>query len=234
MELHSWVGNPGFPHHRSATGSQPLVTVLEPASNSLLVDLGTVKDELGISSTDTTQDARLSRYIAQASSQIHAFARRVFPVQTYRNSFRKGSWCVDLDALTLSETPVIEIVGIEEDGTRLDAAYYQLDVNSGIVARLMSGTYRVCWPAAETVIDFRAGYSTVPYDVQSAALLLIRLRQGLRGWNATTPRDPALKAREADTYGRMEFFGNVMPNTIGGLPSDIAGMLEHYVRPVLA
>lgn len=207
---------------------QRTVTVIEAAESLALVDLATVKDEFGIALDDESQDARLTRYIATASAQIHGFCQRIFPAQTYRNIFLQ----IGCGALSVSERPVIELIGVSSDGAAADD--YEIDNDTGLMWRLVGGIRYRDWYCGTLTVDFRAGYEEIPVDVQAAAILLVRLRQGLRGWNAENPRDPALRAREADTYGRMEFFGNTMPNTVHGMPADVAQMLEHYVRPVFA
>ena len=213
----------------------PITAVIEPAESLALVELDVIKDEFGIVETDTTQDARLTRYILQTSAQIHAFCQRIFPVQTYRNVF-PASNCISAwqRSLVLSERPAIEILGFSDGGTATELTEYQVDPQSGVISRCGAGVSCCTWGYSEIIVDYRAGYEEIPPDVESAAVLLIRLRQGLRGWNSESPRDPALRAREGDTYGRIEFFGNTMPNTVAGMPAEVAQMLEYHVRPVFA
>lgn len=213
----------------------PINTVIDPAKSLALVELDVIKDELGIALDNTTQDARLGRYILQVSAQIHAYCQRIFPVQTYRDVFPATNWRGDRNGnLVLWQTPVIEMIGYSDGGIATDLAEYQVDPKSGVISRCIAGVQFCAWDCSEIIVDYRAGYQTIPPEVEAAAVLLIRLRQGIRGWNSEAPRDPALRAREADTYGRMEFFGNTMPNTAGGMPADVAQMLELHVRPVFA
>lgn len=214
----------------------PINTVIEPAKSLALVELDVIKDELGIALDDTTQDARLSRYILQASAQIHAYCQRIFPIQTYRDVFPATNWRGDgRGNLVLWQTPVIEMIGYSDGGIATDLAEHQVDPKSGVISRCIPWMTARAWSCSEIIVDYKAGYREIPPEVEAAAVLLTRLRQGLRGWDTTLPlRDPMLRAREADTYGRQEYFGNTMPNTVGGMPADVAQMLELHVRPVFA
>jgi hypothetical protein len=208
--------------------ASPIVTVLEPASSLALVDLATVKDELGIADNNASQDARLSRYIAQASAQIHAYCRRVFPIQAYRNVFVADWWHRhQTGALILSERPVTEILGIT-DQALLDIGQYEPNLRSGMIWRLSPGLLRCGWYGQEVIVDFRAGYDPIPADVQAAALRVVVLQKSVQG------RDPYLKVREAPTYGREEFWIGNMPLLDGGLPQDVAQSLADYVNPSFA
>ena len=65
-----------------------VLTVLTPATSRALTTLGTAKDELGISGTD--DDARLSRWIDEASERIETYLGRVLASETVREIFRVG------------------------------------------------------------------------------------------------------------------------------------------------
>lgn len=208
---------------------RPTVIVLEPATDPLLTDLDTAKEELGI--TDDTQDARLTRYIAQASRQIERYCQRVFSVQAYRNmwsEYPRGYFCCD--ALQTSEWPIVEIIGVSDGGLTLSSDQVRVDANRGLLYRVSTAPVTMPWAATEVVVDFRAGFDPIPADVEAAALRLVRWNQGMRGWDADAPRDPMLRSREGSTYGRIEWFGNYTPGLQGGLPQEVAQMLAPYMR----
>jgi hypothetical protein len=60
---------------------QMATTILVPPASLLLVDLDTVKSEINLGSTDTSNDAWLTLAIGQVSRSIHSFCNRVFPIQ---------------------------------------------------------------------------------------------------------------------------------------------------------
>src|SRR4051812_25856585 len=105
-----------------------IVSVLEPAESLALVTLETVKQELGIAADNTAQDARLTRYISQASAQIHTYTQRIFPLQTYRNRYLADH--APMRGLILSAWPVTEIAVLTEDGVAVTD--YELDAEPGL------------------------------------------------------------------------------------------------------
>lgn len=210
---------------------RPTVTVLEPATDPLLVDLPTAKEELGIAVDDVSQDARLTRYLAQVTSQIHAYCNRIFPVQAYRNLWSEAPrGYVYCDALQTAEWPIVEIIGVGESGVALAPEQWRVDLQRGLLWRVSTAPVTMPWASLELVVDFWAGFPVIPAVVQAAALRLVRWNQGMRGWDADAPRDPMLRSREGSTYGRIEWFGNYTPGLQGGLPQEVAQMLRPWVR----
>lgn len=198
-----------------------IVSVLTPAESLALVTLETVKQELGIAADNIAQDARLTRYISQASAQIHTYTQRIFPLQTYRNRYLADY--SPMRGLILSAWPVVEIAVLTEDGAAVTD--YELDAEPGLIWR--HGWNWHTWRGAETVVDFSAGYADIPDDIEAAALRVVTLQNSVHG------RDPYLRVREGPTYGREEFWIGNMPMD-SGLPADVAQLLRHYMRPVFA
>jgi hypothetical protein len=60
---------------------QLVTTVLVAPSSYLLVDLDTVKEELGIPDSDTSNDDWLTRVLGQVSRSIGSYCNRVFPIE---------------------------------------------------------------------------------------------------------------------------------------------------------
>jgi hypothetical protein len=109
------------------------ITVVTPPSATALTTLATVKDELGI--TDSSQDARLTRLIAQASSAIEEYCDRLFGVQVVDETL---SWN-ERARLVLSVAPIVEISSVTFDGTALDAAEWELESRGAGLIFLRSG-----------------------------------------------------------------------------------------------
>ena len=90
--------------------------VTSKSSTTALVDLSTVKDRLGIS--DSSQDARLTDLIAEASSAIVAYVGRDLARQTYQESLSGNNrarlslarFPVDPESVTLT----IDDVAVQE------------------------------------------------------------------------------------------------------------------------
>lgn len=207
------------------------VTVIDAATSFALVSLDHVKDELGISAGDVSKDAQLKRYIDQCSSLVHTYCQRIFPKQTYRNTFsRDGAWCWFAGAgkpLSLSVRPVISVASISEDNAALSSSDYSIDTDLGSVWRLNNASPGM-WLGATTVVVFDAGYNEIPGDVVEATLYLITLRFRAQG------RDPMLKVKEGPTFGREEFWIGPTPMMQGGMPINVAQMLDPYRQMVIA
>ncbi len=85
-----------------------IVTVTSPAESYDLTDLETVKDELGIAVDDDSQDARLTRYITEASAIISDVCQRVFQVEGLTETIYFGNHHHG-GSLYLSRKPVTNI-----------------------------------------------------------------------------------------------------------------------------
>jgi hypothetical protein len=70
------------------TASYVLSTLVIPPLSAGLANLATVKDELDIVANDTSNDARLTRYIAQSSADIARYCNRIFGLATWTDEFR--------------------------------------------------------------------------------------------------------------------------------------------------
>jgi hypothetical protein len=200
--------------------------VTTPASDLSLVSLELVKDELDLPMGDFIQDARLLRYIKQCSADVHSYCRRIFPVQTYKDSFVSDesdlwSWTAET-VLQLSNYPVAAIESLTEGTTVLGTTNYRIDSMTGKICRV-NGTNFSYWSGQQTVVQYTAGFDVIPDDVIEATLRLVTMRAHLRG------RDPMLKVREGPTYGREEFWVGSMPSMAHGMPYDIAQKLDVYV-----
>ena len=110
------------------------------------------------------------------------------------------------------------------DAAALVAADYGLDQYAGLVYRL---TQPMLWTSTTSlVVQYTAGWSPIPDDVQQAVLDLCV------GENSGRGRDPMLRATESPGLGRQEFWVGGLP---GGatIPQDIAGLLNPYRRGLI-
>lgn len=93
------------------TGSYVTTRLLVAPATSALTSLAIVKDELDI--TDTSKDARLTRYINEESAGIARYCNRIFGLATWQDTFRlsRGVWGEGVreanNPLTLRRFPLI-------------------------------------------------------------------------------------------------------------------------------
>ena len=141
------------------------VTVVTPASTTLLTTVGRVQAELGLTAGEDTD--LLAGMIERASSAIARECRRVFGRETVTETL-DGSGS---RLLALSRTPIVSVASVTEDGVALAATEYAVeDAEAGALYRQdgwgRAGGYRMWGTEA-----FSSGYilpgsaSTLRYAV---------------------------------------------------------------------
>lgn len=195
-------------------------TVTTAASTHDLTVLDTVKQELGI--TGSESDDVLARLISEQSAVAETYCRRVFAQETLADSFRV--WCGTSAPLILSRRPLVSITSIVEDDTTLTASDYEIDADAGLVWRLDGDDNRMSWLPSKIVITYVAGYellTTLPRDIERAVLALIkRTHFGLT-------RDPMAKAEEVAGIGRTEYWVGSVPGS-DGIPAEAVALLAPH------
>jgi len=202
--------------------------VVTAAESLALVTLDQAKAALGIPLDDTTQDAALSSQIDSVSAAINAYCNRIFAVQEYADQIRNlcGYWG---EPLVTRQFPIVEeggvpLVTVSEDGLALDAAYLELHPETGSLYRLDSaGAAPGAWGAALTLVEYTAGFVTVPPDVQGAALEWLGAR-----WYSVG-RDPALRSETVPDLLTQVYAGDAGAGTYGGaVPPGTRDLLAPY------
>jgi len=215
---------------------EPLITVLSPASTYDLVDLATVKDELGI--TDTSSDAKLQRWITSNSKRLANVCGIVFPEEAVREVFRQGnqfmSWYGATQPgspLVLRRRPVTLVTSVTEDTKLLtDVTDYEIDYGAGLIYRLTSNV-RSHWCGAKITVEYSAGYYPIPEDVQGAMLTLIAHKWAANG------RDPLLRSFSIENVGAETYWVPLANGSTADLPPDlqsVADVIGNYRPRVIA
>lgn len=141
--------------------------VIQPANSYDLTDLATVKDELGIKTSDTSNDNFLQRGISQKSQAIANFCNRVFAVEGVVDTVTILVEPGDPPAtssnkvIQLSRWPVVVVNSLTEDGTTLtEGVDFRVDCVKGHVYRLSTdGLLLKSWHASTVVINYVGGYA---------------------------------------------------------------------------
>lgn len=162
--------------------AEVVTTVTTPyAQGYNLIDLATVKDELSINNTDTSNDAFLNRSIAQISTAIANHCNRVFPVEGLTDVFYSERRVtphqrthID-EVLQLTRWPLMAVTSVVEtasDGTKTTLVsgtdYIAIgDVgrvsknNIGQLVRLNSDTgFPARWKVPEVSVAYAAGFGS--------------------------------------------------------------------------
>lgn len=195
-----------------------LLTVLTSASSRALTTLATVKDEIGI--TDDAADARLQRWIDEASERIETYLGRVLASETARETFRlaDSSGC-----LRLARRPVTAIASIDVDGVTPASDQYEIDSTAGLLY-LISGEQRVRWLACTVIVIYTAGYVSVaalPRPIETTCIGLLRHR-----W-AARDRDPMLRSLAIPGVVTEQYWVGAAGDD-GDMPPEIAALLDPF------
>jgi len=194
-----------------------MLLITEPATSQNLTTTATVMDE--IDGVDPfTEEGRVSRLIASASSTIARFCNRTFALERVAETF---DLTLRTDALVLSRWPVVEIVSVTVNGAALASSGWTLGAN---------GMVKLTIPCSgSVVVDYRGGFvlpdttgRTLPADIEQAALKLINYEWFSRG------RDPLLRSETVEGIGRTDY-------QVGGvaMPADVEALLSPYVLPAI-
>ncbi len=139
-----------------------------------LTDVASVKESLGIPSSDTSQDNLIVRKINQATRMIEKFTGVRFASTTYTDEEYDAT---NVDQLVLLQRPVITFsrfqarntVLNEDDWTTIDTELYFVDEAAGVLDLLFAAVGR--WNRYR--VTYTAGYATIPEDIAEAAVTLV-------------------------------------------------------------
>jgi hypothetical protein len=201
--------------------TQSIVAVLSSAPTRDLTTLSTAKSELGI--VTGSDDAKLRRWISDASEQITDYLHRNLASESVQEIFRLRAWSDD--PLILSRRPVSTITSVTIDGDELvDPSLYELDAEPALLYLLDPNGFRREWYGMYVRVLYTAGYellTTLPRSIERACLILLRHRQ------ATGDRDPTIRQENVAGVLDTQYW-------IGGLgedkamPPEAAALLDPY------
>ena len=227
-----------------------ILTVIEPASSYDLVDLDTVKDELGIPPEDISKDGRLQRWITSTSQRFANICGVVFPEEGVSEVFRLlgtgygyggyhyhgpvhpwGSGSPYGLPIRLRRRPVMAVTNVTESTTPLDPTTYETDLPGGLIYRLTSNS-RGNWCGTSVNVEYSAGYDPIPADVQDAVLSIVRHKYALSG------RDPLVKRFSIENVGSEDYWVplqttglyETLPPDLQPVADTIAFYRDHVVR----
>lgn len=216
-----------------------MLTVLTPATNFRLVSLDTVKGDLGFDDVDTARDARLGRYIDEASAAIATYCRRVWPVEEVRETIDPRCRA---QRLLLERYPVIAISELTIAGDEVDPDDIEIDAAPGFVYRMdTAGDERIAWEGGRTIATYTAGFLLpdderetgdtltldLPADVQRAAAML-----SARIWHGAG-RDASVRGLQYADGSRIDYGMQAGASSSGEMPTDVAALLAPWRAQVL-
>jgi gp6-like head-tail connector protein len=213
-------------------------TVTVEAGDTSLATLEEIKTELKIDPADTSNDTWLTRSIGQVSRSIAQYCNRKFALETLSDTIfvQQDPYPYQTPggvfALQLSRWPITQFTGATQtlSATQTQALTqdkdFKLDRDLGRLFRLSPTGVLSNWEALPVTVVYEAGFDPVPDDVVVAAIRWLVWR-----WNERT-RDPTLKATQQPDLGTRSYWVGGPPMS-GGVPQEIAALLDNYRVPVV-
>jgi hypothetical protein len=206
-----------------------ILTVTTPAASTALTTLAAVQAELGSAATGVA-DAVLEGLIADASSAIADFCRRVLGRETVLETFRRTGRRQP-EALALARCPVASIATVTEDGTALATDGWELDAEKGFLYRLTDDE-RSWWTGTKIAVAYAGGWllpedpsADLPESIRRACLITVAT------WFQARGRDAMLRSESAEGISSHSWLDPRAEH--GGLPFQAAALLKPHQRPVL-
>jgi hypothetical protein len=208
------------------------IKVLVEATTIDLLTLAELKTMLGISTTDTSEDAQLAMWITQFSDMVATMCNRVFAKEKVEETWRGDLPPYDTQngRVFLTHYPVadtdIESVSAP-DGTPIDSSGYEIENRAGKLQ-----FFNTSW--SEPIrITYSGGYdlpAEAPPALKHAVVMLIR-EERIRTMQAQTAGIRQISHKEA----RVSFFdpNAVLLRSIGMKSPTlqaVESLLAHYMR----
>lgn len=202
-----------------------MLTVTTAAADLALLTLAETKAAVGV--TGTSQDPALEtlrqRVAAIVAAECNVAPAGVDPVtlrqETLREVLRPR---LVTSRVLLSRRPVVSVDAVVVDGVTLAGSDYEVDKAGAILCRLVNDT-PAAWLPGKIVVDYVAGWDTVPDGLKLAAA-----KMSLLIWseNGPAPRDPSIKRERVDGVGEIERW--VGPDTDPAFPQEVKDLLRPY------
>jgi hypothetical protein len=209
--------------------------VLEAAPDLTLLTKEELRLAIRLAPDDMSKDATLAFIGRRAASSVaiaSKFRRDVSKPLTVRAESVQDTFHLryPVDELMLSRRFVSSISSLTENGSVLTDADFVVLPESGLVKRRQSGC-DVWWPRGEHVIEYVAGFATVPDELKEGISELVQIRYSEGG------RDPLAKSVRVDIPDVEEreigyWVGHVPGSDSGGpLPESVATKLSWLILP---
>lgn len=168
-----------------------------------LTTVANVKEYLGIAGT--SEDALLNRLKDWATDLIHSYCGRIFTEASYDESYDGDG----TEGLLVNQYPVSTVTLLEVSGALKDASSYALYGQLGLL-KLKSEKF----PRGKNNVrlQYTAGYTVIPKDLEQAAIELVAIKYYDRGRNRL-----GVDAKDGVSY-------------VSHLPEEIRVVLDLYKR----
>ena len=227
------------------------ILILEPAESYDLVTLDDMLLELQVSNPSNNDKALIQKLISGISAAISKYCDRVFvsekveetlwqprdvhgmrhhnhsyfylPPQTFFHHHRVNSLYLKRYPITSIDSVYVDDIPITSDSNDNSL---RIDRDDGILYRLING-YLSSWHFGKSIVaTYTGGYTTIPEDLQRAAIRWTEMAWFFAGQDATV--------RQEQVYGiasvSYDTTSGTKGNTAETVPEEIKILLEPYTR----
>lgn len=212
-------------------------TVVTPAADPSLLTIEQLRVAAGLVAGDASRDAELTELGARVSADIATACQirgdgvhvPTLRSEEVREVFRQRG-CDDV--LFLARRFISDLTLVEEAGTALIADDTDLDAEAGLLQRI-SGTRTLTWLRGDAVVEYTAGFETVPPDLVGAAMDLARLRLSE---GATDPLEKGRQVEipDVETVRIDRWVGAIPGSSSGPVPDHITAKLGRFMNVAIA
>lgn len=230
------------------------VLVLEPAASQDLVTLDDVLLEIQLSNPSNDDKALIQKQITGISAVISKYCDRVFisekveetlwePRDRSGMSHNRGSHSYfylpprtfyhqhRVNSLYLKRYPITSIDSVYVDGVPITSdsndSSLRIDRDDGILYRLIDGRIASWHFGKEIIATYTGGYTTVPEDLQRAAIRWVEMAWFFAGQDATVRQEQVYGIASVSYDTGSSGSAKVTPETV---PDEIKLLLEPYTR----
>lgn len=199
------------------------ITILTPAETFDLTTLERAKLELGLATSDTSQDEFLTALIHDESEVFADLCKRTLAQERVEEKFDVSK---SPTTINLNRYPVTTMESVVIDGVTQDAATYDVLSRFGTLSRAPRTMLPLPWSGVQLVATYIAGYellTTLPRSIERAVLTMVRARK------YAASRDPAVSSENVIGVQSLGYFGGgsgAAPED--SMPSDVKSAVNYY------
>jgi hypothetical protein len=213
--------------------------IVTPASDLLLAPIAALRKAAGLAADDESRDDELTAIGLRASAEI-VEACRIAVGETEdgdaaeptlrREKVRETFSGCFKEVLILSRRHTVKIESVAQDGNPITLDARSLRSESGLLYRWSDG-HQWFWTGQEIVVEYEAGFETVPFSLVGVVTDLVRLRL------SQAEVDPLVKATrieipDIETIQTDRWVGATPGADATGLPADFMPRLARFYNPV--
>lgn len=213
--------------------------IVTPAADTLLVTIGALRVAAGLAANDESRDTELTELGKRVSAEIVDACRIAvgdqedgMPVEpTLRREAVKETFSGGCrEALILSRRHGVKITSVTEDGRAVTIDARGLRSEAGLLYRSIDGR-QSAWLANEIVVEYEAGFETVPFSLAGVVVDLVRFRL------SQAAVDPLVKSVrvevvDVETVQTDRWIGATPGAGASGLPAEFLARLDRFFNPV--